>query len=175
MRLSTCVAACVMVFLASTVCRAQEGPVVVRGADPQMDSAVARAQASVRTFLDQLQRPSPNRTFASVKVRFATDSTAEDIWLQDAAFNGRFITGTLTDDATTTENVHQGDSVSVRPEEVSDWMTVENGRMCGGFTERVNSRRRTAEEQEAWQHAYGVERMPAGQAVCDAPAPSGGA
>jgi uncharacterized protein YegJ (DUF2314 family) len=157
-------------LLASTVCRAQDAPNVVRPHDASMDSAVARAQSTVRTFIDRLQQPSPNRTFASVKVRFSTDSTAEDIWLENAAYNGRFITGTLSDDATTMENVHQGDPVSVRPEEVSDWMIVDGGRVCGGFTERVNARRRTAEEQDSWMHAYAVERLPAGRDVCDTPA-----
>lgn len=158
-------------LLAATSVRAQ-APAAVRSGDAQMDSAVARAQATVGTFLDLLRRPSSGRTFAAVKMRFATDSTAEDIWLDNTGFNGRLITGTLNDDATTVSDVKQGDAVSVRPEQVSDWMIVSGGRMCGGFTERVNARRRTAEEQEAWMHAYGVERMPADAAVCDAPAAS---
>lgn len=167
---ATCVAAGAM-LLAATSLRAQ-APTAYRGGDPQMDSAVARAQATVQTFLDLLRRPSPGRTFAAVKIRFATDSTAEDIWLDNTGFNGRVITGTLDDDATTVANVKQGDAVSVRPEEVSDWMVVTGGRLCGGYTERVNATRRTAEEQAAWMHAYGVERMPADADVCDAPAAS---
>jgi uncharacterized protein YegJ (DUF2314 family) len=170
-RMIRSILAAAALLLAATAAHAQ-APTVVRGADPQMDSAIARAQATVRTFIDLLQRPGSSRSFAAVKVRFATDSTAEDIWLDDTAFNGRFITGTLNDDATTVSNVKQGDAVSVRPEEISDWMVVDGGRICGGFTERVNASRRTAEEQEAWMHAYSAERMPPGAAVCDAPAAS---
>lgn len=165
-----CVAAAAL-LLAATSARAQ-APAAARGADPQMDSAVARARATVGTFLDLLRRPGSGRTFAAAKVRFATDSTAEDIWLDNTGFNGRVITGTLSDDATTVPDVKRGDALNVRPEQLSDWMVVENGRMCGGFTERVNASRRTAGEQAAWMYAHGVERMPADAGVCDAPAAS---
>lgn len=165
-RVSIALAAAAAVLLCTVPCRAQ-ALTGYREIDPQTDTAIARARATVNVFVQQLQRPSRSRSTATARVRFANDSVGEHIWLSHVRFDGQYVTGRLSEDADVLPNLHQGDAVRVRPEELTDWMIVDDGWLCGGFTARLSYARMAPDERAAWLQAYRVRRLPAADEVCD--------
>jgi uncharacterized protein YegJ (DUF2314 family) len=103
----------------------------------------------------------------TAQVRFANDSVAEHIWLENVRFDGQYVTGRLSEDAIAIGGVYRGQAVRVLPGELTDWMIVEDGWLCGGFSERVNAARRPAAEQEAWMKSFRLRGMPGEDEVCD--------
>ncbi|MFL5381352.1 MAG: DUF2314 domain-containing protein [Longimicrobiaceae bacterium] len=139
----------------------------VTAEDEQMNAAVARARATVGEFLPRLRHPSRGLSYMGVKVRLADTQKGEHIWLYDLRLENGRIAGRLVDDAERFPDWKRGDEVRVEPGEISDWMTVENGRACGGFTSRVMVAQMNAEQRAAWLREMEIERLPPGGAVCD--------
>ena len=136
--------------------------------DSGMNAAIARARASVPEFLPRLQHPPSGQSYVGVKVRLGEEGEeGEHIWLSDVRLQDGRIVGRLVDDAVYFPQWKRGAEVRVAPAEISDWMTVENGRACGGFTTRVVVRQMEPDARAAFLRDMGVERMPEGDAVCD--------
>jgi len=138
----------------------------VSAADQAMNAAVARARATARAFLPHLRNPPQGQSYLGVKAELKGPEGSEHIWLYDIRYEGDRIVGRLRDDAEHVAGFRQGDEVRVRPEEVSDWMTIENGQVCGGFTSRILVADLPPAERARWMQGMGVERMPEGDAVC---------
>jgi uncharacterized protein YegJ (DUF2314 family) len=132
-----------------------------------LDSAMARARATSGQLLARLRRPPPGLSNASVKVSFSSDSHVEQIWVRDVRLKGDTLVGRLVDDAQHFPQYHRGDWIRVLPAEISDWMTVESGRACGGFTDRVLVVRVTPAERKRYYQSMGIRRLPPGDLVCD--------
>jgi len=49
-----------------------------------------------------------------------------------------------------------GDTIEIRPNEISDWMYIDNGTLRGGSTIRVLRNRMSVEERTAFDAEYGV-------------------
>ena len=149
-----------------TVYDAKRQIVGVPKGDEAMDRAISHARSTVRAFLPHLQSPPAGQSYLGVKVAVGEES-AEHIWLYDTRYDAGQIVGRLRDDAEYVAGFHQGDEVRVRPEQVSDWMTIEDGHVCGGFTTRLIVAQLPPEEQARWFQGMGVQRLPQGDAVCD--------
>jgi uncharacterized protein YegJ (DUF2314 family) len=135
--------------------------------DRQMNAAIARARATVGEFLPRLEHPSKGLSYIGVKARLADAKRGEHIWLYDLRLEDGRIVGRLVDDAENFPDWKHGDELRVEPAEISDWMTVENGRVCGGFTSRIMVAQMNAEQRAAWLREMEIARMPTGDAVCD--------
>jgi uncharacterized protein YegJ (DUF2314 family) len=145
----------------------QKNILYVTEEDRQMNAAIARARATVGEFLPRLRHPPRGLSYMGVKMRLADTERGEHIWLYDLRLEDGRIAGRLVDDAESFPDWKHGDEVRVEPAEISDWMTVENGRVCGGFTSRIMVAQMDAEQRAAWLREMEIERMPAGDAVCD--------
>ncbi|MBL8984335.1 MAG: DUF2314 domain-containing protein [Gemmatimonadetes bacterium] len=86
------------------------------------------------TFAEFLRDDTSAISFRSLKTR-VDGPTPEHIWVDGASFDGRVFRGTLNEDAVFGA-AKAGDSVVVAPSEISDWMVVVNGELCGGYTLR---------------------------------------
>jgi uncharacterized protein YegJ (DUF2314 family) len=140
----------------------------VSNEDAEMNAAIDRARATVHDFLPHLQNPPKGQEYLGVKVRLGDDpQRGEHIWLYDVRYDGGRIAGKLMDDADYFPQWKQGATVRVAPEEITDWMTVENGHVCGGFTSRVVVSTLPPEQQREWFTAMDIGGLPAGTAVCD--------
>ena len=139
----------------------------VTASDAEMNAAIARAHATTDELLARLRHPSPAQTYLGVKVQFANERAGEHIWLYEVRLDGDHIVGRLLDDAEHFPQYHRGDVIRVLPSEISDWMTVENGRACGGFSMRVLVRRLSADQRKAYLRSMRVPRLPPGDRLCD--------
>jgi uncharacterized protein YegJ (DUF2314 family) len=141
--------------------------------DEAMNAAVERGRATVSQLLTRLEHTPRGLSYIGVKVRLGDpEGAGEHIWLYDVTYTDGTIAGKLMDDAQMLPGFHAGDVVRVEPGQISDWMTVENGRACGGFTNRVMLAEMNAKERAAYLTEMGIPRLPPGNTICDDP--SGG-
>lgn len=136
--------------------------------DDAMNAAVERARATVPELVARLEHAPPGLTYLGVKVRLGgPGDVGEHIWLYDVTYTDGTIAGKLIADAQMFPKFRAGDMVRVEPGEISDWMTVENGRACGGFTSRIMVAEMNAEERAAYFKEMGILRLPPGSTICD--------
>jgi uncharacterized protein YegJ (DUF2314 family) len=105
--------------------------------DPRMNAAMAKARATVSTFITALKAPKANQSDFAVKMAFTDRNGTEHMWLNPVVYDGKSFHGTINNDPQNVKNVKDGQSVSVEPAKISDWMFVENGKLVGGYTIRV--------------------------------------
>lgn len=105
--------------------------------DPRMTEALAKARSTVEQFIDALQHPKPSQSLFGVKVPITEGENVRHIWLDSVQFqDGRFL-GIVGNEPGMMMTIKLGDKVSAAPEEISDWMYVEDGKLVGGFTTRA--------------------------------------
>jgi uncharacterized protein YegJ (DUF2314 family) len=135
--------------------------------DEAMNHAIDRARATSGELLARLRNPPRTQSYLGVKVRVGGADGAEHIWLYDVRLEGEQIVGRLLDDAEYYPNVHRGDEVRVSPSQISDWMTIDGGRACGGFTVRVMLPMMSEAERADYFSSMKISRFPDGDRVCD--------
>lgn len=114
----------------------QDIVVPVAGANQEMGDAIDQARASMQDFFKAFENPQPGQTGFSIKARFDDDSSSEHIWLADLDFSTRPATGLVANEPQI-ESVSYMERVPFLPDQITDWMYLEHGRLIGGFTTRV--------------------------------------
>lgn len=121
----------------------------VKSSDPEMNAAMAKARAGLPKFIAVLQKPPSSVSDLSLKARFQEGKAVEHMWLHDLTYVHKAFHGQLVSTPDTLRQVKYGDWLDIQPSEVSDWSYVENGKLVGGFTEKLLRKRMTpAERQE---------------------------
>lgn len=115
--------------------------------DPQMNAAIETARKSVDTFIAVLKSPKPGQIEFSVKMEFIDGEDSEHMWLTPVSFDGKNFQGTVSNDPRDVRTVKLGQKVSVAPDQISDWMYIDNGKLVGGFTSRVLRDKLTPDER----------------------------
>jgi uncharacterized protein YegJ (DUF2314 family) len=113
--------------------------VYVKGSDPTMSAAIAKAQGSLDTFRGVLAAPPAGAKDFSIKVGFAwgIKDDREHIWLTEPKLAATTVTGTINNEPVDAISLKLGQVVTAPLKDVSDWMYVENGVLRGGYTLRV--------------------------------------
>ena len=112
---------------------------VVSGEDAAMNVAIAKARASVVTFIAALKTPKAGQHSFAIKKRFENKpgGEAEHMWIARLSFDGRRFRGLLSNVPVNVRSIKAGDSVICAPSEISDWMFIDKGKLVGGTTIRV--------------------------------------
>lgn len=121
----------------------------VHDADKAMDEAVHEALRTLGKFTTALTTPKSGQRGFAVKKRCTKGDKCEHLWLTAVRFDGRDLRGKVDNDPIELKTPRLGEEVTVQPEEITDWMYIENGRLVGGYTLRVYySRLSTTEKQQ---------------------------
>ena len=113
-----------------------------------MDSAIRQARDTLDLFVERLRTPHPDRTFVAIKARFfPPDDLPQDIWVDEVTYSDGAFRGNMGDDIPSLK-VEAGEKITVREEDILDWMIVEDGKLIGGYTIRLAVQRMTPEERE---------------------------
>jgi uncharacterized protein YegJ (DUF2314 family) len=110
--------------------------VQVAGCNEQMGEAIDQARASICDFFAAFEDPKPNHTAFLIKARFVDGEKSEHIWLADLDFKTRPATGVIANEPDI-RTVTYMERVPFLPEQISDWMYMEDGKLVGGFTTKV--------------------------------------
>ena len=99
-----------------------------------MDRAVQQAHKTLNKFIAALRSPKASQSRFAIKKAFVEGDKVEHIWLNEVSFDGRLFHGKVDNEPVDLKGVRLGDEVSVSPNEISDWMYVQKGRLVGGYT-----------------------------------------
>lgn len=127
----------------------------VHDGDKVMDEAVHEALRNMGKFTAALTNPKAGQTGFAVKKRCTKGDKCEHLWLTAVHFDGRDLRGKVDNAPVELNSPHLGDEVTVQPEEITDWMYVENGRLVGGYTLRVYYTRLSAADKKHFTKALG--------------------
>ena len=137
--------------------------------NPAMLEAFQKAQASFKYFWRELsweaRRIVPALNLACVKIAFAEPTEDADaplveyMWINDVAFDGDIVSGTLLNDPEALQQLQAGDMVQAPLAQVSDWLFYRDDKSYGGFTiQLMRSQMDAAERAEhdkAWDLNFG--------------------
>lgn len=134
--------------------------------DPDVRDAGRWARASVGELVARLARPPRTQTRIAAKVRLGDGAQVEHLWLDSLRYDGRVLSGTMNDDPVVLPGVRRGDRVRVRLGAVVDWMAVDAGRLCGGYSVRLDRRAMSAVERDAFDRGLGLVQVPTDSTPC---------
>lgn len=123
--------------------------------DPQMNAAIEKAKSSIGTFIAALKSPQPSQSEFAIKKAFVDGEEVEFMWLTDVTYDGTQFHGVLNNDPVGVKNVQIGQSFTIAPDDVADWMFIDSGKLMGGYTLRVLRETLTPSQREEFD-----ERMP---------------
>ncbi len=129
------------------------------------------SRKTFRFFLRELswekRRIVPGLDLAAAKVAFSdppemrsqnpADLEVEYMWISDVEFDGQQVSGVLLNEPDSVKSVREGDRVSVKPNQIVDWLYSVMGEVCGGFT--IQALRLQMGKRELKQHdsAWGMD------------------
>lgn len=114
----------------------------------RMHRAVLQARKTVGTFITALQHPSPSQQDFEVKKAFRQGNEVEHIWLSDVRFVGNRFQGRVDNTPTKILGLKVGDLVSVNPDEITDWVFIDSGKLVGGYTIRAHYEELSPEQKK---------------------------
>lgn len=132
-----------------------------------MKRASEGARATFKYFWRELsweyRRIVPALGVAALKAAFndpgAHEDSTEHMWLNDIAFDGDIVRATLINQPNRLRSVKQGDQVTLKFDEIEDWLVGSQGKAYGGFTiheiRNGMSKAARAEHDAAWGFDFG--------------------
>ena len=123
--------------------------ILIEKDDPEMNAAKARARAETDAFLDKVHTGEAQDF--SVKVPVEDGTTVEYFWLKEVAYKDGVFTGKIDNDPEEVHTVKLGDAVTVKKDEIADWLYMQDGKMHGNYTMRVLLKKMSPEEADHWK------------------------
>lgn len=140
---------------------------IVADDDWQLLRAAADARRTLAEYRARVAHPPDGQSELALKGRFAEpggatprDSEIEHVWLDPVADAGGRLRGVVRSMPSALRRLHEGDTVVVRPEDVSDWFAVERDTLVAGYSIRVFRARLTADQRRARDSALGYVVLP---------------
>ena len=138
---------------------------LVDSTDPAMQEAYKKARQNFRYFYRELsweqRRIIPGLTLACVKIIFNDPvphkQGAELMWCNEVRFDGAKVHATLLNQPSWLTSLNEGDSVTVGPKDLADWMYVIGERVYGAFTVQVLRSRMSRAERKQHDDAWGLD------------------
>src|SRR5687768_4780665 len=141
------------------------------GDDPAMEQASAKARETFRFFWREMawerRRIIPACDMSAVKAAFADPPEVrarnpgglevEHMWISEVDFDGQQIYGTLLNSPDSLQSFQEGDQVEIPMQQLSDWMYVVSGEVCGGFTVDLMRSRMGKAERAQHDQAWGLD------------------
>lgn len=144
----------VLLLILSVFSCTQDKTVTVSPGDPEMNAAIARARSEVDDFIKIMQ--GGNRQ-VSVKVGIEDHGKVEHFWLKDVTYENGIFSGLIDNEPEIVRNTAMGRKVSVKKEEISDWLYIQDGRMMGNYTLRAALKKMPDKEAAAIRKQVGWE------------------
>ncbi len=134
--------------------------------DPEIEQASENARDTFRFFWKEVtldyNRIVPALELACLKVPFSDDkddpdSQVEHMWVSEVDFDGVQIHGSLINSPNWLKSVKEGDSVSFKIKEISDWFCVLGGEAYGAYSVQVIRSRMSETELASYDESWGLK------------------
>lgn len=121
--------------------------------DPEMAAAMEKARSTLSTFESRLKNPPATQTRISLKGRFEDDGHVEHMWIEDVEVTRRGYRGRLSNLPLDITSITLGDTVTVPKDRVSDWFAIDDGKLVGGYTLRLQRARLPPDKRAAFDQS----------------------
>ena len=101
--------------------------------DPEVYVAEQKARRSLDQFITRYRNPQVGDKAFGVRGRFATSKGNEFMWVVVDSYANSEFQGHLLDEPVMLDK-HKGDEVSVKRDDVMDWIYLHDGKQVGGYT-----------------------------------------
>jgi uncharacterized protein YegJ (DUF2314 family) len=118
-----------------------------------MHGAVIQARKTIGQFIAALKHPAPGQKDFEIKKAFIRHGEIEHIWLSDVQFTGNRLQARVDNQPRKIQGLKLGQVVSVDPKEISDWLYIDNGKLVGGYTVRVQYSELSPKEKQEFDRA----------------------
>jgi uncharacterized protein YegJ (DUF2314 family) len=115
---------------------AQDETTAPSAAEDSLPDAIEKARGSINQFFRAFRLPRRGQTDFRIQAVFVEGNHREYLWLSDIDFSTRPATGIVCD-RPSIRSVAYRKRVGFRPEQMTDWMYRDNGRLVGGYTTKV--------------------------------------
>lgn len=120
--------------------------VSVSADDVKMNAAIQTARRTVGEMSAAMQNPRPNQMF-TVKIAVTNGETTEHMWLDNLRYDGRNFSGELMNEPYNMTGYAKGQTMTVAPNKISDWMMKDGKTSRGGYTIAVMRERETQQSR----------------------------
>jgi uncharacterized protein YegJ (DUF2314 family) len=128
----------------------------VAAQDIGMKTAIATAQKTSNNFLQAFRHPKPSFHKFSVKKLYPIKGgSSEAIWIGELHKIGDCLEGRITNTPFDTTEVKLGQTVTVKLNEIVDWMYLDGNNLIGGYTIRFFYERMSKDEQKTFLNQSG--------------------
>lgn len=145
----------------------QDNNIIFAKQNQKMKAAYLKAQETFNYFWRELywetKRVVPAHNLSLVKIPFQQmdeaddEPTVEHMWISEIAFDGEHITGVLMNSPNLLTNVSEGDTVTRKVSEISDWMLAIDRKTYGGYTIQVLRSDMTEEARKQHDEDWGLD------------------
>ena len=126
--------------------------------DEELTQAVRQAQDSLYILRQEFLAPRKPYSMISVKVRFESDGEVEDMWTEPVFILDNVYTVRMVEGVTLEQGIHPERLLDVKPQDIVDWMIMEeDGTVHGGYTIRLEYERMTREQQKKFLEVTGYK------------------
>jgi len=128
----------------------REGEPLVTGfkaEDKEMNAAMRKARDTLPEFEKRLTQPPATQQHIGLKGRFEEDGEVEHMWINEIEITPDGYRGKLGNHPVNITSIDEGSEVLVTREKVSDWLAIDDGKLVGGFTLRVQRERMSPEQR----------------------------
>jgi uncharacterized protein YegJ (DUF2314 family) len=131
-----------------------KGDYAVSNDNDAMGQATESARKTVNQFITAMKNPRPGQTDFEVLKPCVEGVEVEHIWLSDVKVVGNRFQGVVDNAPRKVRRLQEGQVCSVNPDEITDWLFIDNGKLVGGFTVRAHYKQLSpAEKAEFKRHA----------------------
>jgi uncharacterized protein YegJ (DUF2314 family) len=136
-------------------------------ADAELNGAIAHARATLPALLARLAASTP-QPGARIRVRgrWRDHERLEDLWMANVSHDGHVLHGTIDDVPRRVNPFMSGTRQTLDPAAIIDWIASDDARICGGFTVRVERRRKTKTERFIYDQDNGLAEPVSDTALC---------
>jgi len=125
--------------------------------DPDFQGTIHKAQETLAEFRGLLAAREPG-TVASLKTTIEDGDNRAFLWLAVESVKDHCFVASVFEIPAEFTNYHVGDQLQVADADVMDWMIIEKGVLCGGYSLRYQRSKLPANERTAFDEYIGVMR-----------------
>ncbi len=122
--------------------------------EEEMEKAMDEAVEKLDNFLAVLKAPKKNQDQFAIKFIVDVKDEAELLWLNEPKFEKGVFTGKLANQPAIAKHLKMGEAIKVKEDDVVDWMYVEEGKLQGGYTIRVQRKFIQAAERKKFDDQF---------------------
>jgi len=124
--------------------------------DTEMNEAINTANQTLDKFNLALMSSNLDFKYFALKTRFKTPNGGEHIWVSNISLKDNKYYGVVANLPKSTTDVKIGDTIQIVNDNISDWMYIDNQKLCGGFTIRLLRKRMTEPERKQFDAENGL-------------------